>query len=403
MQKKNPTIFYAVCIRIFIGIIAPLYWFAYKTIHKTTIHKDQHGKRPKRIVLLISRPQDIALLIGLHEKAQSYENLSLTFWVVKNCARRYPEILTELKGKNIPVEVVVSTFRPRKVLNKLMKTDIFLSTVESTAARQRLPYIITRLANMAGLSTYILQHGFETIGLTYCDKIHGPEVKFSSRTILTWGPSKELPAWVSRETRDKVVAVGCPKKLIITRNESSSETGERPIIAVFDNLHWHRYDEHYVATFLSHLEETARQRQKFRFILKSHPVSIRRRSKELTARLGAMDNVDIADMLEDKESGLTTPLLLSHAMGVITTPSTIALDGALAGVPVAITRYGLDLSYYSPLTLFDNLEDWQRFLDRIVRRIDLRQQKLEGEQFLNRVLVSGDPAARILDLMASQR
>jgi hypothetical protein len=400
MQKKNPTKIYDISISIFVSIIAPLYWFVYKILHKTAIHNNQRDKRPTRIVLLVSRPQDIALLIGLHEKAQSYENLSLTFWVVKNCAKRYPEILTELKGKNIPVEMVVSTFRLGKVLNKLMKTDVFLSTVESTAARQKLPYIITRLANTAGLSTYILQHGFETIGLTYCDKIHGPEVKFSSKIILTWGPSKELPAWVSRETRDKVVAVGCPKKLIITRNKSSSETGERPIIAVFDNLHWHRYDEQYVATFLNHLEETARQRQEFRFILKSHPVSIRRRSKELTARLSAMENVDIADRLEDEEPGLTTPLLLSHAMGVITTPSTIALDGALAGVPVAITRYGLDLSYYTPLTLFDNLEDWQRFLERLMEESDQRQLKLNGERFLNRVLVSGDPATKILNLLS---
>ena len=282
MQKKNPTKIYISFITIFITIIAPLYWFAYKIIRK-----DQRGKRPKRIVLLVSRPQDIALLVGLHERAQGYNNLSLTFWVVRNCARRYPEILTELKGKNVSIEMVVSTFQLGKVLNKLMGTDVFLSTVEPTAARYRLPHILTRLANRAGLSTYILQHGFETIGLTYCDKIHGPEVKFSAKTVLTWGPSKELPAWVSRDTRDKVVAVGCPIRLIITRNESSAETGERPIIAVFDNLHWHRYDEKYVEIFLNHLEETARRRQEFRFVLKSHPVSIRRRSKELAARLSA--------------------------------------------------------------------------------------------------------------------
>jgi hypothetical protein len=398
MQKKNPTKFYTSFITVFITIIAPLYCFAYKTIHK-----NQRGKRPKRIVLLVSRPQDIALLIGVHEKAQSYKNLSLTFWVARNCVRRYPKILAELKEKNVPIEMIISPFQLGKGLNKLMKTDVLLSTVESTAARYKLPYIITRLANTAGLSTYILQHGFETIGLTYCDKIHGPEVKFSAKTVLTWGPSEELPAWVSRETRDKVVAVGCPLRLIITRNESSAETGERPIIAVFDNLHWHRYDKKYVATFLSHLEEIARQRQEFRFILKSHPVSIRRRSKELVARLSSMDNVDIADMLEDEGAGLTTPLLLSHAMGVITTPSTIALDGALAGVPVAITGYGLDLSHYSPLTLFDSLEDWHNFLDRLAKKSDHSQMRFNGEQFLNRVLVSGDPATRILDLMTIQR
>lgn len=113
---------------------------------------------------------------------------------------------------------------------------------------------------------------------------------------------------------------GYPEKLVTTRNEFSVKTGERPIIAVLDNLHWHRYDKKYVAIFLSHLEKIARQRKGFRFIIKSHPVSIRRRSEELVARLSAMDNVDVADMLEDEEPELTTLLLLSRAMGVITPP-----------------------------------------------------------------------------------
>jgi hypothetical protein len=75
----------------------------------------------------------------------------------------------------------------------------------------------------------------------------------------------------------------------------------------------------------------------------------------------------------------------------------------LAGIPVAVTRYGLDLGYYSPLALLDNIEDWQGFLDRLTDKSANSQLKLNGELFLGRVLVPGDPATRILNLMSGQK
>lgn len=392
-HKNMLTRFYAALLTR----IAPFY----KLIYKTLLKVPDRG-RPKRVVLLISRTHDVELLVELHKKAQERKDLSLSFWIVDKCAKRHPKILTELKEKNIYVEMTVSFLRLIKVLNKFMWTDAFLSTVESTTARHKLPYVLTVLANAVGLSTYTMQHGFENVGLTYCDEIHGPEVKFSAKTILTWGPAGELPDWVGKDTRDKVVAVGCPKKLVIAGNKPFVSKGMRPIIGVFDNLHWHRYDEIYVAKFLSHLEETARQRMEFRFVLKSHPDSIRNRSNELTNKLRNMENVDIADLIEETEPTLTTPWLLSHALGVITTPSTIALDGALSKVPVVVTRYGLDLNYYTPLCLLDKPEDWQTFLNRLTDEPEYCHLKLNGDRFLNRVLVSGDAASKINELIAGQ-
>jgi hypothetical protein len=393
-KKNNLVRFYA---GFFTGV-APFYRLIYRAFHKV-----QRKKQPKRVVLLVSRPQDVELLLGLHEKSADDQDLTLVFWVVEKCAVRYPKVVAELNEKKISVEMVVSFSGLGRVLNKLMSTDVFLSTVESTTARHKLPYVITGLANAVGVETYTLQHGFENVGLTYRDEIHGPDVKFSAKTVLTWGPTEELPDWVSKETRDKAVAVGCPKPLIVAKNTQSVKAGERPIIGIFDNLHWHRYDEKYAELFLSHLEETARQRREFRFVLKSHPDSIRNRSRALEARLGSMENVDIADLLGEQEPGLSTSWLLSHALCVITTPSTIALDGALAGVPVAVTRYGLDLSYYAPLSLLDNIDDWQRFLNQVSDKSGHRQLKLNGEKFLSRVLVPGDPAAKIFALITGQK
>ena len=343
------------------------------------------------------------MLIGLYGKAQADRNLSPTFWIVNKCVRRFPKVLAELKEKNANIEMVVSMNHLGKILTKLMWTDIFLSTVESSSAKYKLPNIITRLAcaNAIGLSTYTMQHGLENSGLTYCNKSRGRNVTFSAKTVLTWGPTEELPTWVSNDTRDKAIAVGCPKTLFVAENASSVKVGARPIIGVFDNLHWNRYDEAYAALFLNHLEETARQRQECRFVLKSHPVSVRRRSKELTARLSRMVNVDVADLLGGEGSALTTPWLLTHALGVITTPSTIALDCTLANTPVAVTRYGLDLSYYSPLCLLDSADDWLTFLDHLTETASCSRLKQDGGRFRGRVVVPGDPAAKILKLMTS--
>ena len=386
--------FYAGILRI----VATLYRLAFKNIDKA-LQEDS----PLRIVLLVSKPQDIELLIGLHEIASRRKDLSLCFWVVKNCAKRYPVVLDQLKEKKAIVEQVISFGGLGKILREFMRTDAFLSTVESTTAKHKLPYVITKLANAAGVSTYTLQHGFENVGLSYCDEIHGPDIKFAAKTVLTWGPVEKLPAWVGKDTREKAIAVGCPKKLVILENDPSVTKGGRPIIGVFDNLHWHRYDEKYLANFLRDLETIAVKRKEFRFVLKSHPDSIRNRSRKLLARLSCMENVDVADLLEEEQEVLTTPWLLSHALGVITTPSTIALDGALAKVPIAVTRYGLDLTYYSPLCLLDKLENWQGFLDRLMEPSGVRNLTMNGEQFLNQVLVSGDPPTKILNVMVGQQ
>jgi hypothetical protein len=374
-------------------LISPIY----KIVSKV-LNKPRQGFGQKRIILLISRPQDVELLIGLHEKALHRQGLNLTFWVVDNCVRRYPEVLTQLKEKKAVVAEVVSHAGLAKVLKALMRSDVFLSTVESSTAKNKLPYIITRLANKMDVETYTLQHGFPNLGLSFCDHVYGPNIKFAAKTVLTWGPIEALPSWVSKETRNKSVAVGCPKKLVLFSNDLSIPTGERPIIGVFENLHGHIFNKEYVMSFLSHLQETARLRKDLRFILKPHPASLRLRSKELQDLFNHLEDVEIAGSFDEETPAYTTPWLLSNAAGIITTPSTIALDGAMLGVPVAMTLYGLDLfhSLYSPLVMLENREDWESFLCKLKDGDELKRR---NEEFLGRVIVPGDAASRILDLM----
>jgi len=389
-DKNLPGRCYAALLRR----LAPFYLLWQKVCLMT-----QSENRPKNIVLLITRGHDVELLVGPYQKAQRREDLCPSLWLVGKCLRREPKILHILEEKNMHIDLVIDFLRLGTVMKRLLSTDAFLSTVETTSARHKLPYIITGLANAFGIPTFTLQHGFENVGLTYHDDTHGTDVKFSSKTVLTWGPKEVLPVWVAKETRDKCIAVGCPKDLFANENVLATGKGARQIIGVFDNLHWRRYDEKYVSTFLEHLEETARQQKDLHFVLKSHPESVRTRTADLTARLRSMKEVTVADLSGKEEEPMTTPWLLTHALGVITTPSTIALDAALAKVPVAVTRYGLDLDYYTPLSLIDSLADWQSFTTRLKDNIGNNQLKLHGEEFLSKVLVAGDSATKILDVM----
>ena len=106
----------------------------------------------------------------------------------------------------------------RQVSRQVLRLDAFLTTVESTAARHKLPYISTRLANAAKVSTYTLQHSFENIGLTYSDGVHGPDVRYAAKTVMTWGRPEQIPARVAGETRRKCVAVGRPKRPLMVDN-----------------------------------------------------------------------------------------------------------------------------------------------------------------------------------------
>jgi len=375
--------------------VAPLYQLTSKSRGQSP---DVTG--PRRVVLLISRPMDIELLIGLHEKARKRRNLNLSFWVVDKCAGRYPEVIDQLKEKGAVVEEVVSFGNLAKIRKKLKQVDVFLSTVESTVARDKLPYIITCLANLLGVSTFTLQHGFPNLGLSYCDHVYGTEIRFAAKTVLTWGPVEALPSWVSDETRRKCVGVGCPKELVLFKNDLSRAASDRPIIAIFENLHGHIFGSQYISSFLSHLQETANRHKEFRFILKPHPSSLRRRTDELSERLNRLEDVEIIGRVDGDTPAYTTPWLLANAAAAITTPSTIALDGALQGIPVALALYGLDLyrSIYSPLVMLETRDDWDTFLGKLKFGDDLKNR---NETFLGRVIVPGDAASRILDLMAA--
>jgi hypothetical protein len=72
-------------------------------------------------------------------------------------------------------------------------------------------------------------------------------------------------------------------------------------------------------------------------------------------------NLVMADPSDPFWEPFTAPSLIAAADLVITTPSTVALDAALARKPVAVAAYGMDLPAFAPLPLLQSGADWIAF------------------------------------------
>jgi hypothetical protein len=110
----------------------------------------------------------------------------------------------------------------------------------------------------------------------------------------------------------------------------------------------------------------------------------------------------IADPQTPPWENHTASALLGNMAAVITTPSTVALDAARYGLPVAVFGGGLDLSNYQPLPLLQALTDWQTFVKAALDDEQRGGLKSAASSFVGRVLVEGDGAQRIAaDLIAA--
>lgn len=293
--------------------------------------------------------------------------------------------LDEVRRLGHPVEVV--TPFARKWLRRpwLARHDALLTATESTLPIHSFTHRVTERANARKMWAYTLQQGLENVGVTYFDDKHDEAVRFAARRVLIWGPVENLPARTPPPTAAKCVAVGVTRPGPPLGWPKSREATGRPMIAVFENLHWHRYGEAYREAFIAALGATAAAMPDADFVLKPHPKS--KWSGAFAARLP--QNVRLAGDAE-RLIGLQ---LVAAADKVITTPSTVALDAARAGVPVAVVGLDIDVGYYEPLPILNTAENWLGFASR-------EQAGESLEAFRARVLTPGDAAKRILDLIA---
>ena len=353
-----------------------------------------------RVFALLAQVQDLDLLLPIIDRMSADDRFVLKLAITDWLDVLSPRVSRELMARSIRPLIVSRQDVIQGIEPDLTRTDAVIAACESNHPAHLVPYTLARLANARGLPTYTLQHGLENVALTYFepDPDYDRAVDFASQTILTWGPVDYLTTEVAPSIRARCFAVGSPKPAEAPRMRLPLPPREGPVIAVFENLHWQRFPDAYRAAFVFDMCDVAAKRPRTMFLVKPHHAG-QYLAKSWHLLNSAPPNVVLADPASRPWEPFTASAIIGSADAVITTPSTVALDAARAGRPVAVTRYGLRLPLYEPLPLLECAADWLAFLDSVTANPGAFAGRLED--FCRRHVLEGDAVGRILDKISS--
>jgi len=348
-------------------------------------------------IFALQLPQDIDLALPILEAA-SKQNIRCSIWSGIEAVNRWPQLLTAITQSGFPYRILPEQNIRLDTSIFPQTTRVLLSISESNLNPHRFTHQLTLLANRAGLFTATVQHGFENIGLTYSDGVHSiRRISFASQRIYTWGSLENCHPKVPGQTRRKCVPVGCPKpERVATASIMQTLVTNKPLIGIFENLHWHRYSEEYQVFFVESVSRLASTFPNVDFVIKPHNAGmwLTNRSQQECA---VLSNLAIIDPMDPGWALVTAPQMLGCLVAVITTPSTVAIDALRQGLPVALVKHGLDLAKYAPLPMIDDFNDWCEFVNQVLdekTRVELEQR---GRELLRRVIMPGDAALRIVE------
>ncbi len=380
----------------------PLLRAASKNKTRGEYARNRKSQKPLKLVLLLSRTHDIDLLQHIYRRAQEHPDIEPELWTRRKILKKFPATRELLQKYDLKIAFRVGHGNLKSALSRFSEVDALLNTVESSIAKHKVASRLVRIAKAAGVRTYTLQHAFENIGLTYVDPERDEEINFAADRVLTWGEPENLTGNPTRETLAKCIGVGCPKFAPYIQEKDRTPSSKQPLIAVFEGLHAKQFNARYLERFFRDLQDAADRFPEYTFMLKPHP-SITSRAPAHAEALRSLNNITVLDPAEPANCvAWPTEKLLTTAQAVITTPSTIALDAALHHIPVAVTRYreqSPNYKRYHPLPLLDVRDDWHHFLRQLKQQPQSLKEKTDS--FLKLVIIPGDAAARILEIISN--
>lgn len=359
-------------------------------VARASPQKDARTAKPApMLVSLLDLPQDLDLMLPILLAARESGALRLRVLITDWLENESPRTLSALADAGFRREIIRRAAARRGEFPALAGADAALSACDSTASPHKTGHAFARKAGSLGIASFTVQHGFENVGLNYRDHELGPEIRFGSETVFVWFPKAALPDWVSQETRSRLVHLGCPKLQPPPAPKLPSlDARWQRVVGVFENLHWRRYDDAYRKDLLRDLEQAAAANPSILFLVKPHHAGhwLHLNRGELQDRA----NVLIIDPTDPVWQPYTAPALIASLSAVITTPSTVAMDAARAGRPVAVLGYNLDLPLYAPLPIIRARQDWTDFLSA-----PNDEHLWCNEAFLARALLPGSANHRI--------
>ena len=341
------------------------------------------------LLALVDIHQDLdvllPVLLALKSRGEMRLRIAVTDWLVAES----PRVLNVLARHGFAFDVLSREAVRAGEAPSLAGVDGVLSGAETNVRAHKAGHTLVSRARERSLATFTLQHGLENIGLTYKDQLHGEAVRFSAETIFTWCARRDLAPWTAAETRAAVDPVGSPKSAPAPSRGAPLHQGHwTRSVGVFENLHWHRFGDEYRQQVLDDLAAAAAAHEDTLFLIKPHHAG--RWTSRNRALVGERPNLVVVDPTDSAWEPHTAPALIASVDAVLTTPSTVALDAARTGRPVAVFGYGLDLPLYAPLPIVRGPQDLETFLAD-----DGDDWLMRNEGFLQRARLPGRADHRI--------
>lgn len=352
------------------------------------LHDDYHPN----VIITLHLIQDLDLALPIILKLIK-QKIKLQLWVNFSLIKKSPRVLATIQKYVLPYQILMDSQTGDIIYPDSVK--FLLTIAETNLGPHRFTHWLSNKAKEQGIFVATMQHGFDNVGLTYSDNIHSiDKINFSAERIYIWGKTETLHPNIPENTLKKCLPIGCSKPAFDeTADLSDIIPVNTPIIGIFENLHWHRYDDHYRSSFLTSICELAELFPEITILVKPHHAGLwlTKRHKGETPDLS---NLLIADPQNPLWEHYTATSLLGHMTAVITTPSTVALDAARASLPTAVFAMQLDLRSYEPLPLIHSSTQLIEFV-----RTSLSDDRLKlikaSNSYVDKVLIPGDAATKI--------
>lgn len=237
------------------------------------------------------------------------------------------------------------------------KAGMVISASESSLGTHRVSHTVFRSAPTS-LLRVTLQHGFECVGFRQNrahDNAHGAHVTFAADVVCGWGERASMHS-LARCQASKLVVTGPTALLTGPSGKGMRQAG--PLIC--ENLHSVRLraspglQTSFIETFLAFCH--VMQRGGHGATLRPHPAG----------QYFAKNNLALPPYVTLEDSPAYALDFGAYAYG-ISAPSSVLIDMALAGLPVAVWQDAhdeVDVGNYSGLPVVSGLEDWLDFAGR---------------------------------------
>lgn len=368
----------------------------FREIFQDLRSRDERLKTTVLVVLDLIQDLEIVkpILRYMHEQDSYRLKILATSWLIAHS----PRVLSFLGELGLAAEVKDRNSILNSDQDYLINVNAILLPTETNLNPHRVSHHIAMQAK-GKIRTITFQHGLENVGLSYFD---AHNVSIASDMIITWNDHIQENPRIESSVKERCIPLGMFKEITqgLTAQELQQKVGFQQVIGVFENLHWDRYDDEYRQQFLLSLLQTAERFPDVCFLIKPHHAGVwlNKAMSDSQFAINWPANIYVIEVSDPFWERYTGNQIVGACDAVITTPSTIAVDSSLCGVPVAVVANNLgDLDYFGPLTLLMTDSDWTDYIEHVLGySSEIRDSVL---QFRNRTVKSLNPIQEFQELV----